>query len=155
MPRDGVRFRIQSTLLHSTCLLHEQHQQLRHHEHHQQHLNVKSATAPTVTGHMLAFPSGNFTAHHHVRTAFPPVMAQELRVICCGTQDTLNRPCVDCGRVTGSYCDRECDAKYRLPSECWEPNQKTPHCTHCDRLYGACHFCRGVHWTTPPSWEPK
>ena len=66
----------------------------------------------------------------------------------------LTRPCVDCGLFTGAFCDAECLAAYRLPSEHWAPGQRTPHCTTCDRRYGRCHYCRGAHWCTPPGWRP-
>ena len=37
-----------------------------------------------------------------------------------------------------------------MPSEKWAENQQTPLCTACDRKYGACHFCKKLHWCTPP-----
>ena len=39
-----------------------------------------------------------------------------------------NRPCVDCGLRTGSYCDH-CRARARIPSEIWGANQATPQCS--------------------------
>ena len=71
-----------------------------------------------------------------------------------GTQDwtLLLRPCVDCGQVTGCFCDW-CYAKARLPKEPWEDAQKTPLCTACDEKVHACHFCRGMQWCTPPPWR--
>ena len=36
--------------------------------------------------------------------------------------------------------------------EFWNEGQLTPHCTHCERLYEYCHFCRGTIWATPPPW---
>ena len=62
---------------------------------------------------------------------------------------TLNRPCVDCGRRTGCFCDF-CLAKDRDPAGSWEEGQHTPLCTECDREHEACHFCRGLQWATPP-----
>ena len=32
----------------------------------------------------------------------------------------------------------------------WAPGQHTPLCTICDRIYSMCHYCRRVHWATPP-----
>ena len=62
----------------------------------------------------------------------------------------LCRPCVDCGRYTGCYCDgdelgisgRPCLASDRVPGEAWAVNQRTTLCTNCDRRHGLCHFCR-------------
>ena len=31
------------------------------------------------------------------------------------------RPCVDCGRVTGNFCEYECLAAIRIPKERWAP----------------------------------
>ena len=46
----------------------------------------------------------------------------------------LCRPCVDCGRYTGCYCDgdelgisgRPCLASDRVPGEAWAVSQRTP-----------------------------
>ena len=75
--------------------------------------------------------------------------AGSLIEIASGDIETLYRPCVDCGLKTGCYCDF-CKAITRVPSEEWANNQQTPLCSHCDRKYNACHFCRGLHWCTPP-----
>ena len=72
-----------------------------------------------------------------------------IEVLCSGTPEQLNRPCVDCGLVTGNYCNW-CFAVERIPSEKWQPNQNTPLCSHCERAWTACHFCRGIDWCTPP-----
>ena len=73
------------------------------------------------------------------------------------------RPCVDCGRVTGNFCETllqmghalwqggVCLAANRIPSEPWAEDQRTPLCTSCERRHGACRFCRGVYGCTPPS----
>ena len=89
------------------------------------------------------------------RPAIGAVMANADNIVLITTtpmpQD-LNRPCVDCGRYTGSFCEFECLAARRIPSERWRPGQLTPHCTFCDRRHGCCHFCRGVQMVTPPPW---
>ena len=72
-----------------------------------------------------------------------------MTVIAASDIETLYRPCVDCGRKTGSYCDF-CKAVDRVPSEKWADRQQTPLCTACDYRYDACHFCRELHWCTPP-----
>ena len=78
-----------------------------------------------------------------------PSMPQ-LNVLCCAEfASTLLRGCVDCGRLTGSFCDG-CHAADRLPMDHWALGQRTPLCTSCDRLHDACHYCRGVQWCTPP-----
>ena len=64
-----------------------------------------------------------------------------LEVMACGTVEMLNRPCVDCGRVTGNYCDY-CLAVSREPDEEWANGQHTPLCTYCDKDFDQCHFCR-------------
>ena len=61
----------------------------------------------------------------------------------------LIRPCVDCGLMTGRFCDY-CNAADRLPDEEWAPNQATPLCSQCDNNHDKCHFCRGQHWCVPP-----
>jgi hypothetical protein len=72
-----------------------------------------------------------------------------MEVICFGDDEMLRRPCVDCGLITGSFCDY-CRAADRLPHERWAAGQMTPLCSHCDRRHGCCHFCRKQHWVTPP-----
>ena len=66
----------------------------------------------------------------------------------------LNRPCVDCGLVTGSFCDY-CEAAKRCPDEEWATHQMTPLCTKCDRKWHACHFCRGQQWCVPETHRQR
>jgi hypothetical protein len=85
----------------------------------------------------------------------------DLIVFTTGSRDQLYRPCVDCGKKTGNYCETllqvgkslwqggVCLADENVPSENWAPHQRTPLCTDCERVHGACHFCRGVHLRTP------
>ena len=61
----------------------------------------------------------------------------------------LFRPCVDCGRYTGNFCENDCKAAIWVPAEQWASGQLTPHCTSCERKSVVCHFCRGVRWCTP------
>ena len=71
-----------------------------------------------------------------------------------GQEHLATRPCVDCGLVTGSYCDK-CLAKDRMASEEWIPSQGTPLCMFCDSKWaGICHYCREQAWVQPPkhSW---
>ena len=95
------------------------------------------------------------------RTRGPPDLQSSewqrdaLQVICFGEKEELCRPCVDCGKFTGAFCEYECSAELRLPSENWVKNQLTPHCVTCDRKFGSCHFCRQVHWAVPPSWREE
>ena len=80
-----------------------------------------------------------------------PRSLQELMADMNGVQ-MMYRPCVDCGRRTGSFCDT-CKAIHRIPSECWaSSNQHTPLCTTCDKFYLMCHYCRGLSWTRPFAW---
>ena len=62
----------------------------------------------------------------------------------------LYRPCVDCGRRTYNYCEGNCLARRRVPTEGWAAGQITPHCEFCEQKYVVCHFCRKCHWITPP-----
>ena len=87
----------------------------------------------------------------------------ELKVRTFGAIDDLNRPCVECGLITGNYCETLsqvghplwqggiCLASERIPSEKWQQCQSTPLCCGCEILYGACRFCRGVHGCTQPT----
>ena len=72
-----------------------------------------------------------------------------MEVVAWGDEDLLARPCVDCGLITGVFCDF-CVAKDRLPGEEWCDNQHTPLCSKCDRKHGRCHYCWGCLWVTPP-----
>ena len=81
-------------------------------------------------------------------------------ILCFGDPKTLKRPCVDCGLVTGRFCDGpkgesgpQCFASEKVPDERWVQNQRTPLCSHCDNKHGKCHFCRGLLWCTPPRWR--
>ena len=74
--------------------------------------------------------------------------AADIEILAAGDIQTLCRPCVDCSRFTGSYCDH-CYAVDRMPNERWAVGQGTPLCTVCDHRYRACHFCRGLHWCAP------
>ena len=69
----------------------------------------------------------------------------------------LIRPCVDCGRRTGSWCDAGtqdsvCLARACEPGEAWGNTQGTPLCTSCDSRHGKCHYCRGVAGCRPFAW---
>ena len=67
--------------------------------------------------------------------------AGRIEVLAWGSSNILTRPCVDCGRRTGRFCDW-CYAADRLPLERWAAGQHTPLCSHCDNRYDKCHFCR-------------
>ena len=77
-----------------------------------------------------------------------------MEVLCFGSVELLNRPCVDCGQWTGRFCDY-CYAVDRLPSEQWANGQLTPLCSACDNARDSCHYCRGVQWCIPFSWGVK
>ena len=64
-----------------------------------------------------------------------------LNVMAYADANVLQRPCVDCGLVTGCFCDY-CHAKDRDPSGHYTEGQGTPLCTDCDREFEMCHFCR-------------
>ena len=69
-------------------------------------------------------------------------------------------PCVDCGLVTGNFCDG--GAALDFKDACFACNsdpvsypdissQRTPLCSYCETLYGYCRFCRNVSGCTPPA----
>ena len=110
--------------------------------------DVPPDPSPTMSrnGH-----SGNYAT---ARTPTRPGAAIPMEIIAIpreGEEGLLLRPCVDCGRRTGSFCDH-CLAADRLPEEEWVEGQQTPLCTVCDRLHNRCHFCRGLTWARPPQF---
>ena len=90
-----------------------------------------------------------------------------LHVIGAGHVSELCRPCVDCGQITGNFCDGNvhingifcgrpdlsCWAADRVPDEVWVRGQYTPLCPKCDSLYEQCHFCRKLSWCRPAEWR--
>ena len=78
---------------------------------------------------------------------------ETLEVVASGSEAMLTRPCVDCGLVTGRFCDY-CRAADRIPDEEWAHGQLTPLCSKCDNVHDGCHFCRGLRWCRPPKWKP-
>ena len=88
--------------------------------------------------------------------AEPEPKEEAMLVLSAGTPDMLLRPCSDCGRRTGNFCETRlqkdkqrwqggvCLAAVTVPSEVWAKDQRTPLCTSCEEKHGACRFCRGV-----------
>ena len=89
------------------------------------------------------------TARLHVSCALPP-------------EAPTSFPCVDCGLLTGNFCDGSphsvgyngCFSVNRLPKD--YPSEMyggmyTPLCTYCETRFGYCRFCRGVASCTPPN----
>ena len=68
----------------------------------------------------------------------------------------LIRPCVDCGRWTGDYCEGveedDCFADLHMPGDAWAPDQRTPLCSVCEEESDACHYCREEAWARPKAW---
>jgi len=64
-----------------------------------------------------------------------------MEILAVGTVEELYRPCVDCRRPTGNFCDF-CFAATRIPDLSWVENQATPFCTVCEKKFGRCGFCR-------------
>ena len=69
-------------------------------------------------------------------------------------------PCVDCGLLTGNFCDGGPRLNYEdLCYAClWDPKaypaestQRTPLCSYCETLNKHCRFCRGEEGCTPPT----
>ena len=84
-----------------------------------------------------------------------PPKSADLVVYAHGSTEQLYRPCVDCGRRTGNFCENDCLARRWLPDQEWAKGQITPQCTDCELKFTYCHFCRGVHMVTPPTWGSK
>ena len=63
-----------------------------------------------------------------------------MEILAAGSWEMLCRPCVNCGEVTGNFCDY-CLASSRLPGEAWYPTQATPLCHRCDARFHRCRFC--------------
>ena len=82
----------------------------------------------------------------------PPKKVEDvtMEIVAYGTVEMLTRPCVDCGRITGCFCDH-CFAQDRIADEQWAENQRTPLCTACDREFDKCHFCRRQLWARRPA----
>ena len=80
-----------------------------------------------------------------------PFVTRPMAIVSAGEVSQLLRPCVDCGLVTGNFCENGCLAFFYFPSETWAPNQITPQCTYCEIKYEVCHCCRGVSMCTPPA----
>ena len=75
-----------------------------------------------------------------------------MTVLAAGPTSMLSRPCVDCGQITGRYCDH-CLAADRIQNEQWAQGQQPPLCSECDNQHDMCHFCRGLTWVRPPAWR--
>ena len=71
-----------------------------------------------------------------------------MEVMAFGDEEVLTRPCVDCGLVTGRFCDF-CYAAARIPDEEWAEGQLTPLCSYCDNKFDCCHCCRNLSWCRP------
>ena len=96
------------------------------------------------------------------------VGAHELEVLSWNTTNQTAWPCVDCGLMTGRFCDGgplpkhkdRCFACDRVPSEFpFGSRQRTPLCSYCETSKKRCRFCRGVPSCTPPPttvhWSSK
>ena len=113
-------------------------------------LNPKSGQLPSPAPR----PSISALASEGLSPALP------LSVLAYGEADLLCRPCVTCGRNTGSFCDgrwipstgllRPCLAARWIPMETWADGQSTPLCSECDRRDGLCRFCLALPGCTPP-----
>ena len=80
--------------------------------------------------------------------ASAPGKAQEVVVVSeiPNTFPPYVSPCIDCGLMTGSWCD-----------DCERMNEKgeavlTAFCTVCEELFLRCHVCRGAEWVQPFVW---
>ena len=83
----------------------------------------------SASTHNTPFAAGSYTEEAAVGC--------DMSIICVSDQETLVRPCVDCGQMTGRFCDY-CYAADRCPDERWAPNQLTPLCSRCDNTHDKC-----------------
>ena len=83
-----------------------------------------------------------------------PAGKHQLEIMAFGDEEVLTRPCVDCGLVTGRFCDY-CNAADRIPDEEWAEGQLTPLCSYCDNKFNRCHFCRNLSWCRPGAHKQK
>ena len=78
----------------------------------------------------------------------------------CPTEGPTSFPCVDCGLLTGNFCDGSwrmgfdrCFARNRVPKDSANAsgfgNQRTPLCSYCETLSDYCRFCRAIPSCTP------
>ena len=114
--------------------------------------NTASPIQADVGGTSPGFTQASPSAYASASTPTRPGAAYPMEVIAVpreGQEALLMRPCIDCGRRTGSFCDW-CLAADRLPDEEWVTGQHTPLCTVCDRQHDRCHRCRGLVWAAPP-----
>ena len=71
-------------------------------------------------------------------------------------KEAFHKPCIDCGRITGNFCDGvhgDCYAEDTNTVDKFQPGQRTPLCTDCERQYTLCRVCRGSNGCTPPGWR--
>ena len=83
--------------------------------------------------------------------AAPKKIMGNIEVMAWGSKEELCRPCVDCGLVTGRFCDGKdeaCLAAERSNGR-WCEGQQTPFCSKCEEKSMFCYFCRGHPWCTP------
>ena len=111
-------------------------------------------TGPSSPGRTAPAPADGTSPTPFATASTPtrpgaPVPMEVIAVPQPGQEHLLLRPCVDCGRRTGCFCDW-CYAIDRFPDEEWVTGQHTPLCTVCDQRHNRCHLCRGLNWAAPP-----
>ena len=75
--------------------------------------------------------------------------------------EPVNLPCVDCGLITGNFCDGGPALNYRDRCYAYERDprgypypqstRRTPLCAYCETAFFHCRFCRGEKGCTPPT----
>ena len=113
---------------------------------HPQQFCLKSVAQSLLAGHL---GTSTLIAWLHVSCALP-------------SGAPMSFPCVDCGLLTGNFCDgsphsvgyNKCYSVNRVPkdfpSEMYSA-MSTPLCTYCETRFSYCRFCRGVASCTPPN----
>ena len=87
-------------------------------------------------------------------------MSVDFAILWCPTDGPTSFPCVDCGLLTGNFCDGSrsvgydrCFAGDRVPKDYANAsgfgNQRTPLCSYCETLSNYCRFCRAIPSCTP------
>ena len=87
-------------------------------------------------------------------------MSVDFDIFWCPTDGPTSFPCVDCGLLTGNFCDGSgsvgddrCFAGDRVPEDYANGsgfgNQRTPLCSYYETLPNSCGFCPAIPRCTP------
>ena len=101
-----------------------------------------------IPTHTTSTSSNNTNRTYNIHTRAPDIHQPTSGL------EQVNRPCVDCGLVTGGWCEGrygQCPANHWIPTETWRANRSSPLCSKCEEHFLWCHLCRHVTWSRPAS----